>query len=483
MRHRAEAAQVEVPLEGLLRQVVLADAGQQQVQVVFPLGAAHDLAVAFGREQVHPLDVVGVLRVALHVEGLDGRGPAVDHHRPVEQAREHRLVRAAEVLAVREVPRGLQPLRDVLRLFGQLLVGGDQPVDLVAVEVHRPLLHAAGGNLRFARSDLFLVGADLRLHRGEVLFEHLQAVAAVHVLLAADDGHRVVVGQAREAGLHPLQGGGVALQHLELLRAVAQHVVHDVDDEVLDEVHVVVQVVEGHLRLDHPELGEVATGLGLLRAEGGTEGVDQPVRHGQGLAVELAGLAEVGGLAVEVGLEQRGGAFHGVGREQRRVELHETALLEEGVDGVHQAVAHAHHGPLPGLAQPQVAVVHEELHPVRLAGDGVLGPGVQQLQAAGLDLLFAHALVVHHGTGERHGVLELQGLGHGPGFRGHPVLGHHRLAEAAAVPQAGEDDALGIAAEGDPALEGDGLAFQAFQVGDAVARSDAHGAAVCSRQS
>ena len=42
----AVAAQVEVPLEGLLRQVVLLDALQQQVVVAEALAAADDLAVA-----------------------------------------------------------------------------------------------------------------------------------------------------------------------------------------------------------------------------------------------------------------------------------------------------------------------------------------------------------------------------------------------------------------------------------------------------
>ena len=48
----AVAAQVEVPLEGLLRQLVLLDALQQQVVVVEALAAADDLAVALGREHV-----------------------------------------------------------------------------------------------------------------------------------------------------------------------------------------------------------------------------------------------------------------------------------------------------------------------------------------------------------------------------------------------------------------------------------------------
>ena len=44
VRHGAVAAQVEVPVEELLRQVVLLDALDQHVEVVLALAAADDLA-------------------------------------------------------------------------------------------------------------------------------------------------------------------------------------------------------------------------------------------------------------------------------------------------------------------------------------------------------------------------------------------------------------------------------------------------------
>ena len=65
-------------------------------------------------------------------------------------------------------------------------------------------------------------------------------------------------------------------------------------DEVLGEVHVLLEVHERDLGLHHPELGEVAAGLALLGAEGGAEAVDLAERRGGGLDVELARLGEVG---------------------------------------------------------------------------------------------------------------------------------------------------------------------------------------------
>ena len=52
VRHGAVAAQVEVPVEGFLGQLVLLDALEQQVVVGHALAAADDLAVALGGEDV-----------------------------------------------------------------------------------------------------------------------------------------------------------------------------------------------------------------------------------------------------------------------------------------------------------------------------------------------------------------------------------------------------------------------------------------------
>ena len=48
----------------------------------------------------------------------------------------------------------------------------------------------------------------------------------------------------------------------------------DVGEEGFGEGHEAVEVHVGDLGLDHPELGEVAAGLGFFGAEGGAEGVD-----------------------------------------------------------------------------------------------------------------------------------------------------------------------------------------------------------------
>ena len=48
------------------------------------------------------------------------------------------------------------------------------------------------------------------------------------------------------------------IEELDILAAVVESVLNEVFDELLSKVHVVLDVVESHLRLDHPELSKVA---------------------------------------------------------------------------------------------------------------------------------------------------------------------------------------------------------------------------------
>ena len=139
----------------------------------------------------------------------------------------------------------------------------------------------------------------------------LQIAAPEHgvlELLAAlcEDIHSLGVADAGKVGVaHALQAGDEALVHevvqeLQFRLRLFQHGGEDVLDHLLLQVHVLLEGGEGDLRLDHPELCGVAGGVGLLSPEGGTEGVDVAEGHGEGLAVELAGDGEVGGLVEEI---------------------------------------------------------------------------------------------------------------------------------------------------------------------------------------
>ena len=158
------------------------------------------------------------------------------------------------------------------------------------------------------------------------------------------------------------------------------------------------QIGEGDLRLDHPELGEVAAGVRVLGAEGRAEGVDLGQRQAVGLDVELAGDGQEGLAAEEVlreidfavrfwqvrqverrDAEQRARAFGVGGGDDRRVDPEEAALVEEAVDRLRQGVAHARRGADHVGARPQVRHLAQELERVRLGLDRV---GVRVLDPA-----------------------------------------------------------------------------------------------------
>ena len=188
-------------------------------------------------------------------------------------------------------------------------------------------------------------------------------------LLAAlfEDVDRLGIADAAEIVRHdvvqPLEQALVdeSVEELHLLRAAFEHRVDDVLDHRLGRVHIVIEIGKGHLRLDHPEFGRVALGIGDLGAEGGAEGVDVAEGEGKVLGVELAGDREVRGLAEEVLAVvhravffqrqvveiQRRHAEHlaralGVGAgDDRRLGIDEAAALEKFMHGPRRDAAHA----------------------------------------------------------------------------------------------------------------------------------------------
>ncbi len=154
---------------------------------------------------------------------------------------------------------------------------------------------------------------------------------------------------------------------------------------------IVREIGEGDLRLDHPELGEVAAGVGVLGPERRPEGVDLGEREAVGLDVELPrhrqerlAAEEILGeidlalrRARQVGEierrdpEQRAGAL-GVGRgDDRRVDPEEAVLVEEAMDRLRQRVAHPRRRADHVGARPQMRHLAQELHRVRLRLDRI----------------------------------------------------------------------------------------------------------------
>ena len=108
------------------------------------------------------------------------------------------------------------------------------------------------------------------------------------------DGNRFSIRHALERALDdkpkPLLHGFIdkLAEQTQVLAAVLQRVLRHGLDEFLAQIHIALQIAEGHFRLDHPELRRVTGGVRILGAEGGAEGIDVGKRAGKGLSFELA---------------------------------------------------------------------------------------------------------------------------------------------------------------------------------------------------
>ena len=156
--------------------------------------------------------------------------------------------------------------------------------------------------------------------------------------------------------------GDVFADDFEVGAVVGEDRGDDVGDVGFGEVEEAVEFEEGDFGFDHPELGEVAAGFGFFGAEGGAEAVDLAEGEGGGFDVELAGLGEVGLVVVEVvHLEEFGGSFAGVRRQDGWVGADEAVEVEVLGCGAHDGGADAEDGGLARGAEPEVAVLHEEV--------------------------------------------------------------------------------------------------------------------------
>ena len=105
------------------------------------------------------------------------------------------------------------------------------------------------------------------------------------------------------------------VEELHVLRALFQHVAEDAFQQPFGQFHVAPEVAEGHLRLDHPELGQVAGRVAVLGAEGRAEGVGLAQPAGERLRLELPADGQIGRAVEEIeGEIQAGRGPLGFGR-------------------------------------------------------------------------------------------------------------------------------------------------------------------------
>ncbi len=220
-------------------------------------------------------------------------------------------------------------------------------------------------------------------------------------------------------------------------------------------------------------------GLRLLRPESRTEAVDPAEGRDRRLEVELPRLGEERLVAEVVGLEERRGPLAGRRRQDRRVDAHEVAAVEEVVDPLLDLAAHLERRALAAGAQPEVAVLHQEGGAVVLRGDRevvgqVIDPEVGELD---LDAGGRALVLLDHARQMDRGLLR-HPLDVGPGRLGDVGPARHRLHDAAAVTDLEEADLAARALLHDPAAQGDALADMVLQTLDGGCQGS-HGTGHC----
>ena len=299
VRHAAIFAEIGIPRVGLGIDAVAREIFRQNIEPFFALTAADDLADA-GHQQIHRGNGFAIV-VDAHVEGFDFLRVVENGDRLFEVVfRKPALVFGLEVEAV---------LDRVLKGLAALLQQRD------GIGVGNALEGSRGDELESFTQTLI-----------DELFENRQ----------------------------------IAL-------VVFEHFTDEKFHQGLGEIHVAGEVAEGHLGFDHPELRRMARGVGVFRAKGRTKGIDVRQGASKGLALELAAHSEKRALAKEVlrvardfFIGQRGDAKHFArpfaiaGGDDRRVNMHEVALLKKAMNRKGHATARAKHRTMEVRARTQV---------------------------------------------------------------------------------------------------------------------------------
>ena len=177
----------------------------------------------------------------------------------------------------------------------------------------------------------------------------------------------------------------------QVIHTVIKRPLHTVLDELLCQIHILLDLKESYFGLDHPELCEVTRCIGVLRAERWPEGVDTTKCQRSHLTLELTRYGERRMTSEEVflivdltvfgtwevvqvecrDLEHLPSTFGITRRDQRRVHIEEATLMEERMDSDRHVVTHAIDRPKGIRARTQVGDLTEELQRVPLLLQGI----------------------------------------------------------------------------------------------------------------
>ncbi len=201
--------------------------------------------------------------------------------------------------------------------------------------------------------------------------------------------HSLVVTDAVERRGDRFQPLDVAFEDVQFGAMFVQHALDDIGDELLFHRHHVFQRVKRHLRLHHPELGQVAARLRFLGAEGRPEAVHLAEGGDVGLVVKLARLRQIGRLAEVIHLKQGGGLLACRRRDDGRIHQQVAVVVQPLAHGPDDRRPNPQDRPLACGAHPQMAVVHQELRAVLFGPDGVVAGDLDDVDTVDTDFIAA----------------------------------------------------------------------------------------------
>ena len=171
----------------------------------------------------------------------------------------------------------------------------------------------------------------------------------------------------------------------EVLRTVLANIADEIFHHLLGQIHVALQIAEGHLRLDHPELVSVPRSVRVLRAKSRAKGVNLGERAGESFGLELAADRQVSAsarknpsrnrsppslaAAADFWVKRRdpkqlARAFAIAPGDDRRVHVNKAAFLEKLVHGKGEPAADAKDRAEQIRARPQVRDLAQKLRSV-----------------------------------------------------------------------------------------------------------------------
>ena len=183
----------------------------------------------------------------------------------------------------------------------------------------------------------------------------------------------------------------VLSEERQVIHTVIKSPLHAVLDELLCQIHILLDLKESYFGLDHPELCEVTRRIGVLRTECWPEGVDTTECQRSHLTLELTRDSERRVTSEEVflivdlavfgtwevvqvecrDLEHLPSTFGITRRDQRRVHIEEATLVEECMDSDRHVVTHAIDRPKGIRTRTQVGDLTEEFQRVPLLLQGI----------------------------------------------------------------------------------------------------------------